>query len=93
MIDYTAMFEALMSRLPEGIISDVLIYVMVLSFFGIAMYYTYIRILKEIEAVKEKRLSNMLLEQQVNQSLRLSIHSNVATRTPEADNTNSNINK
>lgn len=92
MIDYTAMFEALMSRLPEGIISDVLIYIMVLSFFGIAMYYTYTLILKEREAVKEKRLNNMLLEQQVNQSLLVSANLNVTTRTPEADNTISNIN-
>lgn len=92
MIIDTAIFEALMSRLPEGIISDVLVTVMVVSAFVLAMYYTYTLILKEREAVKEKRLNNMLLEQQVNQSLQLNATSNVTTRTPKANNSVSNVN-
>lgn len=92
MPDYTALFEALLSRLPEGNISDVLVTFMVLTAFALAMYYTYTLILEKREAVKEKKLNNMLLEQQVIQSLQVSATSNVTTRTPKANNSISNNN-
>lgn len=92
MIDYSVIFEILMSRLPEGIISDVLVYIMVLAAFGLAVCYTYTLILEKREAVKEKRLKNVLLQQQVNQSMQVSATPNVITRTPEANNSISNNN-
>ncbi|CAI8740129.1 hypothetical protein COM13_12615 [Bacillus pseudomycoides] len=92
MIDYAALFEALMSRLPEGIIIDVSVTIMVVVAFVLAMYYTYTLILEKREAIKEKRLKNTLLQQQVNQSLQISATSNVTTRTPEANNSISNNN-
>ncbi|MGK3616323.1 hypothetical protein COM23_28585 [Bacillus wiedmannii] len=92
MINNTALFEALLSCLPEGNVSGILVTVMVVASFGLSVFYTYMEIQEKREAVKEKRLKNMLLEQQVQQSLQLSSTSTITATIPEANNSISNNN-